>query len=270
MRTMPTGGPNPARQTLSGPPRATRAVRRAEQQAELGQIPEAIQSLEKALQFGADRYDCYLRIAKLHQTCGRWLEAVSAAQRAIAEHPDRLSAHEAVIALFLESRDYARAVSASLAMLKRFPRHVPARDALGAAYIGLGDMEAAMRVAGDLIRIDPTDPTHRFKKAILCQHQGELRMAIEEFQRVVDMAPDTDLAQSAREQLDLLDLHQLRGILLLASEDTVFRGKLVRDSELAIAERGFCLSEVGRQRLDELADFELGDVPANAQARMYH
>lgn len=249
---------------------AQRALRRAERCVERGQVDEAIQSLEMALEFGADRYSCYLRLARLYQMGRRWQEAVSAAEKAIAERPDRLSAREAVIALHLESRNYARAVDASKALLKLSPRHVPARDALGTAYIGLGDVEAAMRVANDLIRIDPHDPTHHFKKALLCQHRGEMRLAIEELERVLAMAPESDIAESARDQLDTLDTFQLEQILTLAVEDIVFRAKLLRDPDQAAVERGYYLSETGRYILHDMAAQGFPEIPADCRPSLYH
>lgn len=267
---MAPGETSNTQRQASPPQRATRALRRAEQLVRCGQLGEAIQSLHQALAFGADRYDCYLRLARLYKTCRQWPEAVSAARKAVEVHPDRLTAREAVVALCLETRDFARAIDESKALLSRFPRHLPARDALGAAYIGIGDVVAATRVASELIRLDPSDPTHRFKKALLCQHQGENGMAVDEFQRVVAMAPDTDLARSAREQLEVLDLHQLHSILLLASDDPVFRVRLQRDPEEALDERGFRLSEWGRDRLDDLVDEDLAGTEGCSTPRLYH
>lgn len=266
---MPTSEPDSERRLALRAQRAVHEMRRAERFAERGQVAEAIQSLEQAMQFGADRYTCYLRLARLYQTRQQWEEAVSAAEKAIAENPAQLSAREAVIALYLEARDYPRAIEASKALLKLSPRHVPARDALGAAYIGLGDVNAAIRVVNDLVRLDPTNPTHRFTKALLCQHQGEVRTAVEELERVLEMAEEEELVESAREQLDALDSFQLTSILTLAFEDAVFRAKLLCDSESAIAERGFRLSEGGSQRLQEVCAQELSEMEWRGRPNLY-
>lgn len=250
--------------------RAARALQQAEQLAERGQVSEAIQSVEQAMRLGADRYTCYLRLARLYQAGRRWEEAVSAAEMAIAEHPGKLSAREAIIALYLEAGEYERAVDASKALLKLAPRHLPARDALGAAYIGLGDVQAAVRVANDLIRLNPYDPAHRFKKALLCQHQGEVRMAVEEFQRVLDMSSDPEMTQNAREQLEILDTYQLNAILVLSEEDPIFRAKLRRDAEAAAEERGFYLSDAGRQFLHEWIARRLEEQEEDCRPRRYH
>lgn len=273
---MPTGEPN-ALQRLDNEQlenslvrdkrRAMREIRRAERYAAQGDVPQAIQSLVEAIHLGADRYTCFLRLARLYQTRQQWPEAVNAAERAIAENPGKLTAREAIITFHLENRDYPRAIDASKALLKIAPRHVPARDALGAAYLGMGDVDAAMRVANDLIRIDPSSPTHRFTKAHLCQHRGEVRMAVEEFQRVVALAPESETADAAREQLEALDAYQLNQILTLACDDSVFRAKLGQDSDSATSEKGFNLSETGKDALrdmvsDGLPSFGLSPRPS--------
>jgi len=276
---MPTGEPNQTRRQTSlepqidsarGKQRAIKEIRRAEQFAERGDVPQAIQSLEQALHLGADRYTCYLRLARLYQTRQQWTEAVNAAEHAIAEDPDKLTAREAIISFHLENRDYDRAISASKALLKISPRHVPARDALGAAYLGLGDVDAALRVANDLIRIDPTNPAHRFTKAHLSQHRGEVGMAVEEFQKVILLAPESDVADSAREQLENLDAYQLNQILTLACDDTIFRVKLGQDVSSATSEKGFSLSDEGREALRDMITDGLPSTDTSSRASLYH
>lgn len=266
----PNGEPNSVMLPAATARRVLREMRRAQTLEQEGRVEEAVATLESAMQMGADRYTCYLRLARLYQRRHQWTEAVAAAELAIAEHPDKLSAREAVIALYLEVRDYERAVDASIALLKLSPHHVPARDALGTAYIGLGNVDAAIRVANDLVRLDPSDASHRFKKALLCQHRGEVRTAVEEFERVLAMAPDSDLAETAREQLDSLDVFQIDTILLLAEQDAVFRMKLLRDSHYAAAERGFALSESGRQKLEELVSEAMQNPLPDAHRNLYH
>jgi Putative Zn-dependent protease, contains TPR repeats len=248
---------------------AAQEVRRAERLAERGEVAEAIATLDHAISLGAAPYTCYLRQARLYQSHQQFCEAVSAVEKAIAEQPTRLSAREAIIALHLETREYDRAISASKAWLKISPRHGPAHDALGAAYIGLGDTAAALRVANELIRIDPTSPSHRFTKAHLAQHLDDVSTAVEEFQRVVELAPESDLAENAREQLQVLDGFQLHQIMTLAVEDSLFRCRILRDCEEAVADRGFVLSESGKMMLHEATD-GLEQLSLSCRPTLYH
>lgn len=209
---MPFGEPDRERRSAGTTRRAERALRDASRLAEQGDAAEAITRVNAALAEGADRYTCFLWLAKLYRLIGHSDDAVNAAEAARCEDPASTAAHEALIALHLESRDYTRAADAVKDLLRIAPRHVSARDALGAAYIGMGDVPAAMRVANDMVRLYPDDPGHRFKKALLCEHEGAVRLAVEEFQRVLDMSTDTVMVSGAREQLELLDTYQLNQI----------------------------------------------------------
>lgn len=267
---MPTGDTGQDRRIPTEAQRAARELRRAERFAKRGQVNEAIASLQQALQFGADRYTCYLQLARLYQAQGQWPEAVSAAEKAIAADPRQVPARETIIALYLEARNYERAIAASQELLKISPRHLPARDALGAAYIGVGDVDAAARVTNELIRLEPNNAAHHFTKALLCQHRGEVRMAVEEFCRVLDMAEGTELAACAREHLDAIDAFQINQILALAMDDPLFRLRVLQNPEQAIVERGFFLSESGQQILHTLAAQELAELTTECKTRLYH
>ncbi|HSV74502.1 MAG TPA: tetratricopeptide repeat protein [Chthonomonadales bacterium] len=267
---MPFGNANPGRTAASSSHRGIRALRKADRLARLGHVDEAIDVVQEAMRNGADRYTCFLRLARLYRTQQQFTRALSAAETAIAEFPERISAREALIALHLEARDYASAAHASQELLRVAPRHLPARDALGAAYIGMGDVQAAVRVANDLIRLDPQDPAHRFKKALLCQHQGAVRLAVIEFQRVLQMAPEEDMADGAREQLEALDGFQIGQIVALCEVDAGFRVRLLQDLDQAVEERGFFLSDAGRRALSDWCCEALERAQHLAHLRVYH
>lgn len=251
-------------------PRAMREILRSEKLEIRGKLSEAIHSIELALLHGGDRYTCFMRLAHLYHSENQLEKAVNAAEKAVEIEPARVSAHEAVIALYLEAHEYARAVDASRALLKISPRHLPARDALGTAYFGLGDIEAAMRVANDLVRLNPDNPYHHYTRALLCQHVGEVGMAVEELQRVMEIAPELDIAESAANQLITLDNFQVETIVTLAVEDGVFRAHMARDPVQAIIDRGFHLSEMGQAHLLELCALGLTENEGWSSPGTYH
>lgn len=249
--------------------KAEQALQTAQHLAEEGNVSEAIDTLERAMVMGADRYMCYLQLAMLYRMSEQWGNALQAAKSAVAVAPDRELAWEAIIALCLQTHDYVGVVRASKDLLRISPRHVTARNALGAAYIGMGDVTAAMRVINDLIRLAPQDALHRFRKALLCEHQGAFRLAVEEFERVLAMDADTGIANAAREQLDLLDTHQLSQILTLADADPVFRIKLRQDPIDAAEERGYFLSDSGCHMLRDWLLSTLSSLPTDGTPVRY-
>ena len=249
---------------------ARQQMKRAEQLAKKGQFAEAIETLEQAMEKGADRYSCYLRQAKFYQEGRKIQEALKATEKAIAEAPEKLSAREALIAFHLAAKNYHLAVQASKALLKISPRHIPARDALGAAYIATGNFEGAMRVATELIRLDPNNPSHRFNRAYLYQSIGEVQMAIEEFEIVVNMANDDRLIANSLTQIESLDTLQIRQIIGLAFEDTIFRLELLRNPAYAINSKCFYLSENGLQALQDCVIDHLADMTPLSRPAVYN
>ncbi|MCW3097068.1 MAG: Tetratricopeptide repeat protein, partial [Chthonomonadaceae bacterium] len=159
-------------------------------------------------------------------------------------HPDQMTAH------FMTNVDLDRVFAIAQEALRRNPNHIPAYDALGSAYFQRGDVEATLRVLAALIRLDPQNPAYRFKKALLCQHQGEIALAVEEFIAVCEIDSEGPYALPARESLHTLDMFQLQQIFVLTMDDTMFRTQVLRDPQNAVEERGFLLSPFGNQMLN--------------------
>jgi tetratricopeptide (TPR) repeat protein len=254
----------------TSPPAWQRALDRAEKQIAQGRYTQAISSLERAMEVGADGYVCSLRIADLYRSMRQWKAVFAVAEQAIALAPARTAAYEVLMEVALEAGDRERAMAASQALIKIAPRHIPAYNALGTAYMQIGNVEAAMRIARTLIRLDPETPTHHFKLALLCQHQGEVALAVHEFMQTIRLAPDGPFAEAARDALETLDIYQLNQIVTLALEDTVFRAKLSRDPVDAAIERGFALSSAGDHLLTEFCSDTLPDFPSATRTLRYN
>jgi len=142
-----------------------------------------------------------------------------------------------------------------------------ARDILGIAYLQQGRLDKALKVTDEQIRIDPTDACHFFKKAVLLQQKGQIAAAMLGFTRVVDMDPEGEMADDAREAIAALDSYQLRQILTIAVEDAVFRTKIALDPEPALTAKGFKLSTAGLMALRQI---ELDELSSQPQSRHYH
>lgn len=179
-------------------------------------------------------------------------------------HPDQMTAH------FMTNVDLDRVFAVAQEALRRNPNHIPAYDALGSAYFQRGDVEATLRVLASLIRLDPMNPGYRFKKALLCQHQGEIALAVEEFIEVCEMDPEGPYAMPARESLHTLDMFQLQQIFILTMDDTMFRTQVLRDPQNAVEERGFLLSPFGNHMLNGFLLDMVTECPHEARAVFYN
>lgn len=179
-------------------------------------------------------------------------------------HTDQMTAH------FMTHIDLDRVFAVAQEALRRNPNHITAYDALGSAYFQRGDVEATLRVLAALIRIDPKNPAYRFKKALLCQHKGEIALAVQEFIEACELDPEGPYAAPARESLHTLDMHQLQQIFILTMDDTMFRTQLLRDAENAVEERGFLLSPFGNRMLNGFLIDMVTECPHEARAVFYN
>ena len=133
-----------------------------------------------------------------------------------------------------------------------------------------GDIPAALRIASTLIRMDPASAEHHYNRALLCQHQSEIELAVHEFMHTIWLEPDGPYSDPARCFLEDLDVLQLNQIAILASDDLVFRTKLSRNCHEAATERGFALSPVGERLLREYCEDGLAESSALARTSRYH
>ena len=245
-------------------------LRRAAGLEERGLFEEAVQSVLKALEIRPRNTAALNRLGGLYRSLTRFGTAVEVYKRVLDLAPDNMGAQEALLQTYLEMGRYDEAISWCNTFLKRNPRSMHARDALSVAYLQLGLIDKAIRITDELIRLDPTDPANHFKKGVLFQQKGEVGMAIKEFARVLDMAPDSGIAEQARQAVSSLDSYQLRQIVSLAAEDNVFRTKLMRDAEAAALEKGFVLSYTGLTALRQISFDNASELDAENLQKYYH
>ena len=192
---------------------------------------------------------------------GEPARALPVLRRALHLNPSMRDPREALIATLLDGGRFDEIVTEAKALVKVAPRSVFARDVLSIAYMQLGKVEKALRIVGELVWLDPLNPDHYLKRAMLFQQQDNTRAAVAEYARVLHMAPEESEAyECAEEAIEMMDEDQLRQIVLLASEDRLFHWKLCRETAEAAQERGFFLSPDGVARLRHIAQSHLPDL----------
>lgn len=250
-----------------GTARLSSLMRRASTLAEQGLFDEAIARVKEAIAICPHEPKCSVQLANLYRAQNKIGPAIEAMKKAIALDPKDAGTHEQLLQTLIELGRYDEAISLARKLLVTFPKNVFARDVLGIAYLQQGKIDESLKVTGELIRLAPGDPAHHFKKAVLLQQKGEIAQAMSTFTRALDMDPDGDMADDAREAIAALDSYQLRQILTIAVEDIVFRTKLTIDPESASMERGFLLSSSGIMTLRQI---DIESLPGDAQNRYYH
>ncbi len=237
--------------------RARRLTQRALTLAGVGKLAEAIQCQDEVTALRPQDAAAFFRLGMLCREARRTEQAVEALRRSTHLSPGDRDPREALTETLVEASRYDEAVLEARALLKIVPRSLFARDALSIAYLQLGKIEKALQVTGEMVWLDPLNPGHHFRRGLLFQQQGNLRAAVGEYSRALDMAhPESETYEDAEEALEMLDDEQTRQILLLASEDWFFLLKLRQDSPEAVMDRGFCLSEDGLARLQFILPHE--------------
>ena len=220
-----------------------RLRRKARNLAEKGHVAEAIGYQRALAELKPDDFETLMQLGFMHRAVCEFDDAVRAFRRASGVAPHTPDPHEALAELYLDASRYDDAIVESKALLRITPHSLSARDVLSTAYFQKGLVGKALETMNEVVRLAPSDPLGHYKRGILFQHRGDWRHALHEFTRAADMALDGSIEQTEAEvAIEALDQHQIRQILMLASEDRLFLLHLLQDADEASKERGYFLS----------------------------
>lgn len=242
-------------------------MKRASSLARQGLYDEAIENIHKAMAINPRNARFSVELANIYRAQNRMNLAVDAMRNATELDPRNSVVQEQLLLALIELGRLDEAVVVGRKLLARLPKNLYARDMLSIAYLQQGKLDSALEVTNELIRLAPTDPLHHFKKAVLLQQKGEVCQAMVSFTRVLEIDPEGEMADDAREAIAALDSYQLRQILTIAIEDAIFKTKLTLDPDLASQERGFLLSSGG---IAALRQIDLDSLPGDPRTRHYH
>jgi tetratricopeptide (TPR) repeat protein len=247
--------------------KARRLAKRVETLAGAGRVDEAIVCQSEVAALRPHDAGAFLRLGLLLRSVHQIEPAVNAFRQALTIDPAERDPREALIATLLDGGRFKEIIAESKALVRVAPRSVFARDILSIAYMQLGQVEKALRTVGELVWLDPLNPDHYLKRAMLFHQQRNTRAAVAEYARVMEMAAqDSDAYQCAAESLESLDEEQLRQIVMLANDDRLFHWKLCRETAEAAQERGFFLSDEGIARLHQMAQSHLEEIERESAA----
>ena len=240
--------------------RARRLARRAEVLASEGRVDEAIVAQSALVDMRPDDAGAVLRLGLLYREARYIDAAVRAFRHASSLSPAFCDPREALIETLLDASLFDEAIVEGKELLRVAPRNVFARDVLSIAYLHVGKTDKALGMATEMTRLDPLNPNHHFKRALLLQQRGDIAGAFEEYARTRDLAvPTSEVYADALEAIDALDDYQLHQILLLATEDWNFNHQLCIDPVNAVESRGFVLSDDAMDRAQGLGQTDMQD-----------
>lgn len=197
--------------------------------------------------------DADLRRAADLTAAGRVDEALEHLRGLVVRRPECTTSRRALAELCFESGCVDEAIRHGKALLARRPRSRAALDLLSLAYQRRGDLPRARWFVDALIVVDPLEPGHHYRRALLLEQEGDLGGAARSLHRALDLGADDLLAGEIRLAVRLLDSSQLCQIVQRADEEILFNLALRRDARGAAAASGYCLSSFGLVLLDAAA-----------------
>jgi tetratricopeptide (TPR) repeat protein len=224
-------------------------VRHADDLLASGEREQALAHLRQLIQDFPKQTRGYLRIASLLKEERRWKEAQEILKVAVKHAPGCHASWRALVEVCLEIGAYEEVLGYAQRLLKHQPRSLFAHDALIAVYTQRGQMERALSLLGQRLRLTPCDPWIHFQQGALRRHVGDVAGATRSFERALQYAQEADLASDIELALEVLERYQVHQIVMLASEDMAFSLQIHQLSEekvcLAVQARGFYLSATG-------------------------
>lgn len=215
---------------------------------------EAAQALERAAQITPDNAELWIQIARWQRAGDDHDGAQSTLKRAIACNGEEnlISLRLALAELQFEAQDWLSCIATCREVLEVRPSQHFALEMLATSLLHSDQTEVAMDVLRRLLIVSPRDPLHRLRFATLLQVQGQTGQALQEWERIVALYPDSPFAEEAEDAIEMLDKTQIQHILLRAAEQSTFGWQLQRDLDRVLAEHEIYLSESGRETLRQI------------------
>src|SRR5262249_43819839 len=157
-------------------------------------LPEAIQSMRRAVQLASDNAHYYFSLAGLLREARRYEEALGILTIGLDIEPRHTGILEGLCEIYLEQGMLEQAITYGNRLLRVAPNSLHARDILGVAYLQQGRINEALRIADQMVLLSPLDASHHFKKAVLFQQKGMVSSALHEFVRVLELEPEGEMA----------------------------------------------------------------------------
>jgi cytochrome c-type biogenesis protein CcmH/NrfG len=237
----------------------------AQEAASREALGEAASALRHAAELEPNNIERWLQIARWQRQNGDSAAAQSTLQAAIEanEAGKVLSLWLALAELQLQSQNWEACIASCRAALALKPREHFALEILATALLHNGDIEPSLEIVRQLLVLSPRDPLHRMRYATLLQVQGRAGDALQEWETVAAMYPDSPFSNEAEEAVDMLDKAQIHQILMRAADERQFAWQLQRDIDNTLEENNFYLSDGGLETLRQLVwDGRLEDPSA--------
>jgi len=164
---------------------------------------QAVEHLQRAIQLKPGYAPAINTLGNTYSAMGQWDKAIEVYEK-IMEDPFYGTPHFPLSNMgvaYYNKKNYAQAEHYFLEALKLNPDFINALAGLGNMYIDQGRYNEAVVKLGRAVRKDPKVGKLHFELGRAYRGQGDMVQARAEFARVVQLAPDTSLAEEAQKEL---------------------------------------------------------------------
>ncbi|MEK7748396.1 MAG: tetratricopeptide repeat protein [Nitrospirota bacterium] len=168
--------------------------------------PNAIASFKKAILIDPQYSAAYNYLGKTYELSGNDADAILSYQEALKnlqyETPQFPRWNMAMI--YLKQRQYQQGLDALLEVRRIVPTDPTVLDKIGETYLQIGKSDKARLVFEEAVFVAPGDYLAHYRLASFYLEKGEKALASNSFKKVVELAPESTQAESAKKRLELL------------------------------------------------------------------
>jgi len=183
----------------SDPIRARQAFDAGERLLKNLRYTQAILSFDQAIALQPDMADAYLLRGRAHVVQGELEPAVADFTQVIRIRPADAQAYVERGAVYLAQKNYQATVTDCASALARNPQFARAYNLHGVALRSIGEAPKALAEFNRAVELSP-DSDNYYQRAATYQELDEHRLALDDLDRVIAFNPDSSQAYFARAQ----------------------------------------------------------------------
>ena len=165
----------------------------------------ALQMFRRALEINPRDVVSLNNLGLLYLHDDRFDEAIATLNRAIALAPDDSVAHNDLAYIYGKQGKYDLMEAEAKSAIDDAPESSAARYNLAVLYLNTGRIEEAMAQYRAIVRATPRDSSNAYNQlGIIYAEKGDLRQAIENWQKALDADPNNERAQANLHQAQLM------------------------------------------------------------------
>jgi Tfp pilus assembly protein PilF len=171
----------------------------------LGKYGEAEKFYEEAIDLDSEFAEAHNALGVIYFKQQKYKEALKSFQRALANklYPTPHVPYLNMGDLFMTQKEYAKAVEAYRESKRLVNQDITVYK-LGMALIAAGNVQEAVSELREGVALSPQNADMRLALALAHLKNGEKKAAVDQFKKVVELAPKTDAARTAQDYIKTL------------------------------------------------------------------